>query len=191
VSCPPPADPCLDAECVPATGACVEVPAATGTLCDDASPCTIGDHCVDGVCVPGASICECDVDGDCAPYENGVGDPDPVVKTVNIVSGVAETVDFDLPETGHVCVDVDDEQGDPIPARVTVVGFDPSPEPIVPGFSFFGFSSDPLGLFNDVVVNRKVVVEETGLDLVVGGGLTGDIRLQRSSHVLLCLPPDA
>jgi hypothetical protein len=103
-----------------------------------------------------------------APYENGVGDPDPVVKPVIIASGVAETVDFDLPQKGHVCVDVDDEQGDPIPARVTVVGFDPSREPIVPGVSFLGFSGDPLGLFNDVAdivpfgVTKLAYADENG-----------------------------
>ena len=84
------------------------------------------------------------------PYENGVGDPSPLVRSVEIASGASASLDFDLPESGELCVAVTDESGAPLPARVTVVGFDPSPEPLAPGFSLLGFSGDPLGLFHDV-----------------------------------------
>jgi hypothetical protein len=84
------------------------------------------------------------------PYENGVGDPDPLIKPVTIDPGLPAAVDFDLPETGRLCVRAFDPLGSPLPARVTVVGFDPSPEPIAPGTSFLGFGGEDLGLFNDV-----------------------------------------
>lgn len=82
-------------------------------------------------------------------YENGCGDPVPVVKAVNVAGGPA-SVDFNLPETGEICVTVVDETGtDPLPARVTVVGFDPSPDVIIPAIAFLGFTGEDLGLFND------------------------------------------
>jgi hypothetical protein len=84
------------------------------------------------------------------PYENGVGDPEPVLKAVTIDPALPASVDFDLPPSGRLCVTVGDESGAPLPARVTVVGFDPSPEPKTPGFGLLGFSGDPLGRFNDV-----------------------------------------
>ncbi len=39
--------------------------------CDDGSPCTAGDACLGGKCNPGADLCECKVDGDCAAKEDG------------------------------------------------------------------------------------------------------------------------
>ena len=54
---------------------------------------------------------------------------------------------IDLPEAGTLTVDIVDENGAPIPGRVTVVGFDPSPEPTLPGASIFGLSIGPRGLF--------------------------------------------
>jgi hypothetical protein len=81
-------------------------------------------------------------------YENGCGDPVPVVKAVD-VSGGPDTVNFDLPQTGEICVTVTDENSVGMPARVTVVGFDPSPEIVIPGVALLGFSGDDLGLFYD------------------------------------------
>jgi hypothetical protein len=81
-------------------------------------------------------------------YENGCGDPVPLVKAVD-VSGGPDTVNFDLPQTGEICVAVTDENSAGIPARVTVAGFDPSPEIVVPGASLLGFSGEALGLFYD------------------------------------------
>ena len=74
----------------------------------------------------------------------------PPLKNVTISDGTPATLDFDLPPTGSLRVDVTDESGLPVPARVTVVGFDPSPEPVVAGPSLPGFGGGPLGLLNDV-----------------------------------------
>ncbi|MBW1684524.1 MAG: hypothetical protein JRS35_05605 [Deltaproteobacteria bacterium] len=81
-------------------------------------------------------------------YEGGAGVPP--LKDVTITSGTPATLNFDLPATGSLRVDVTDESGSPVPARVTVVGFDPSPEPLVAGPSLPGFGGGPLGLLNDV-----------------------------------------
>ncbi|MBM4395017.1 MAG: hypothetical protein FJ087_04945, partial [Deltaproteobacteria bacterium] len=49
------ADPCTVDSCAKATGDCVhDAPLANGTPCDaDADPCTVGDACLAGACLPG------------------------------------------------------------------------------------------------------------------------------------------
>jgi hypothetical protein len=69
------------------------------------------------------------------PYEGG--GTTPMVHEVTIMSGVETLQDIALPATGRVRVEVSDENGDPIPARIGVVGTDPSPELRFPG-SLFG-----------------------------------------------------
>ena len=60
------------------------------------------------------------------------------------------SLDIDLPQAGSLRVHVTGHNGQPLPARVTVVGFDPSPEPVRAGPSLPGFGGGSLGLFNDV-----------------------------------------
>ena len=66
-----------------------------------------------------------------------------------ITLGNTTTRNFALPATGRLRVTVTDASNAALPARVSVVGFDPSPEPIIPGTVLFGFSGSALGLFND------------------------------------------
>jgi len=81
------------------------------------------------------------------PYEGG--GTSPTVKQVTFAAvGEVHAVDFDLPATGSLSVSVQDASG-PLPARITVVGFDPSPNPIRPGSTLPGFGSSDLGLFDD------------------------------------------
>jgi len=81
-------------------------------------------------------------------YQGGALDPQ--VMPFSITEGATTTLPtVDLPESAILIVNATDESGLPTPARVSVVGFDPSPEPIVPGGSLFGLSSGDLGLFND------------------------------------------
>ena len=54
------------------------------------------------------------------PYEGGGALPP--AKPVTVVAGATANVDFALPATGLLRVHAIDENGDPIPARVTVVG---------------------------------------------------------------------
>ena len=71
-----------------------------------------------------------------------------VVRT--ITAGQTTTFDLDLPPAGALHVNVRDESGQPLPARITVVGFDPSPEIVRPGPVLPAFGSSTLGLLNDV-----------------------------------------
>lgn len=81
------------------------------------------------------------------PYEGGASSPPPTLALFS--PGGSQTVDFDLPPTGSLWVGVTDENGQPLPARVTVVGFDPSPEILIAGPSLPGFGSSTLALLND------------------------------------------
>jgi hypothetical protein len=84
-----------------------------------------------------------------ALYEGGT--PVPPVTTFELhPAGDVEVLDFALPASGTLRVDVTDTTGSAVPARVTVVGFDPSPEPTRSGTNLPGFGSSTLGLFHDV-----------------------------------------
>jgi len=61
---------CFFTTCNPGSGQC-ETVVPEGTPCEDGSGCTIGDTCAAGVCEPGASQCGCDVDADCADFDDG------------------------------------------------------------------------------------------------------------------------
>jgi hypothetical protein len=101
-----------------------------------------------------------------ALYEGGAMVP-PVTTFELFPAGDVETLDFALPASGTIKVDVTDESGSPIPARVTVVGFDPSPEPTKPGNALPGFGSATLGLFHDQsdpLAFGIVAFEYTGAD---------------------------
>jgi hypothetical protein len=81
------------------------------------------------------------------PYEGGAAVPPP--RPAVIAAGITTSLNFDLPATGRLRVVVSDESGAPLPSRVTVVGFDPSPEPTVAGPSLPGFGSSRQGLLYD------------------------------------------
>jgi len=67
--CPQPDAPCRRAVCK-ADGAC-GMEDADGSTRDDGLACTINDRCKAGQCVAGPDICECAVEADCAPFEDG------------------------------------------------------------------------------------------------------------------------
>jgi hypothetical protein len=91
-------------------------------------------------------------------YEGGAGTPP--VHMVAISEATPAVRNFDLPAPGHVSVTVVDENNAAVPARVTVVGFDPSPDPV--------YSSGDTGLFLDQTdkhpfgVARAVYTEADG-----------------------------
>jgi hypothetical protein len=85
------------------------------------------------------------------PYEGG--GPTPVVHPLTISDGGEAVQDFVLPASGRVAVHVGDETGAGLPARVTVVGFDPSPEPLIT-FSLFGVLNTDGGTFVDPTADR-------------------------------------
>ncbi len=83
-----------------------------------------------------------------APYETNAAAPP--TQAVSVTAGATTSgVDFALPATGQLQVTVTDHASAKLPARVTVVGFDPSPEIIHPG-NFLGFPPGDLGLLHDV-----------------------------------------
>ncbi len=61
------------------------------------------------------------------PYEGGGSMP--TEHTVVVSSGGQTTQDFNLPDTGRLQVEVANAAGDPLPAKVSIVGFDASPDP--------------------------------------------------------------
>jgi hypothetical protein len=81
------------------------------------------------------------------PYQGPA--PLPFANPVTITSGGLTVQNVDLPATGRVRVNVTDENTAPVPARVTVVGPDPSPEPEVV-FLPIGLDPGTAGLFRDV-----------------------------------------
>lgn len=73
----------------------------------------------------------------------------PTEHPVTIAQGVASTVNVDVAAAGRLAVNVTDGHGDPLPAKVTVVGFDPAPDPLnhtslagILSINGFVFSSD-------------------------------------------------
>lgn len=94
--------------------------------------------CYEGTLVPGTYGVAGAIDG--TPYEGGGSAP--LLHTVAIAEGADVVQDIALPPTGGLLVRVVDENQEAVPARVSVVGFDPSPEPIFGG-------SDATGFFND------------------------------------------
>lgn len=60
-------------------------------------------------------------------YDSGTSAPDE--HPVTIVAGGESVQDFAIPASGLLRVLVFDDHDEPIPARVTVVGFDPAPDP--------------------------------------------------------------
>jgi len=102
------------------------------------------------------------------PYQGGGSAPDVncTPTCAAITDGGVTTLDIDLPATGRVRVTVVDGQSDPIPARVSVVGFDPSPEPNLT-FTLPPLSPSTVGVFRDVkdrVSYGLVWIEYAGAD---------------------------
>ncbi len=98
-----------------------------------------------GAVRPGDVLAAAGLDGHL--YEGGASAAP--LRPVTIVAGATASQHFDLPQTGRLRVEVVDADGHALPARVTVVGFDPSPELLSVGPELPGFGGGPLGLLND------------------------------------------
>jgi len=81
-----------------------------------------------------------------SPYEGGGSTPRR--HPITISAGVTTELDIELPATGHIRVAVIDETGQPVPARITMVGFDPSPPQTITSTSILG--NITTGLFHDL-----------------------------------------
>ncbi len=80
------------------------------------------------------------------PYEGGGSTP--LVHTVNLAANATVVQDLALPATGRVTVQVTDETNGAVPARITIVGFDPSPEPRLVTSALSG-NDTTTGVFED------------------------------------------
>jgi len=92
----------------------------------------------------------------------------PPIPQVVITAGQTTLRNFNLPRAGRLRVNVVDESGAPIPARVTVVGFDPAPEFTAPGPSLPGFGGSTLGLLHDLDDALPFGIAATGYADVTG-----------------------
>lgn len=86
---------------------------------------TDAEGCYDGRIPPGSYLVAAAKEG--FPYEGGGSAP--ATHLVTVTEGGTAVQDVVLPETGRLRVTVVDHLDRPVPARVSVVGFDPSPEP--------------------------------------------------------------
>jgi hypothetical protein len=136
---------CVTVGGAPAPHARVAVgPVVTGRIASLSTLFVTDDEgCYEGTLEPGSYGAAASQEG--TPYEGG--GPLPALRNAPIVADQTAQLDFALPATGRVEVTVLDENGLAVPARVTVVGFDPSPEPRILSS---GLELVTTGLFRDV-----------------------------------------
>jgi hypothetical protein len=118
---------------------------------------------------PGSYNVAANLDG--APYQGGGSTP--ALNPVVVTAFGSVTQNIVLPATGAVQVTVDDENGAASPAKVSVVGFDPSPDPR--NFqNLLGLVSTTSGVFGD----RAVDAMPFGLTASYFIGASGDSGVQ-------------
>ncbi|MBY0280176.1 CehA/McbA family metallohydrolase [Candidatus Binatia bacterium] len=115
---------------------------------------------------------------DGTPYQGG--GTTPTLNPVTVVPYQTATLNVALPGTGAIDIAVTDENGDPLAAKATIVGFDPSPG--------FVNTQTILGLIN----NRTGVLRNTGEDAPPFGvtqvafigpdGASGPVALEPGSY---------
>lgn len=115
---------------------------------------------------------------DGSPFEGGGGTP--IQHPVTVPAFGSVTQDITLPLTGTLRVTVVDENSDPIAARVSVVGFDPSPDPLVTQ-TILGLINNRTGVFSDQSQDGFPfgVAFATFAD---ASGDTGDLPLEPGSY---------
>jgi hypothetical protein len=165
-------DGCVTVDGVPAPGARVTVATFSGSLptdikshfTTDATGCYAGDVPVQIPAVQYGIVAS----RQGTPYVGGGASPVPTTATLNANDSV--TANFDLPATGSLRVTTQDELGAAIPARVSVVGFDPSPRITLAGPALPGFGGSTLALFND-----PNDIEPYGISVARQSGAAGEV----------------
>jgi len=139
---------CVTAGGQPAPGARVSVGAISGSALSSVVSTWVADAngCYAGS-VPTGSY---GVVGSLTGYPYEGGGTLPLIHPVTITSGGASVQDIALPATGRLQVSIVDEAGAAVPGRVTIVGFDPSPEPTIVFPGGFGLPNAVNGTFHDV-----------------------------------------
>lgn len=107
--------PCTDDICDPTTGMCLNI--NNSMPCDDGDACTVGDMCINGVCVPGTPIV-CDDGNPCTidtcdpilgcvftPIADGspCDDGDPCTENDVCINGVCAGTPIVCPDDGNPC----------------------------------------------------------------------------------------
>ncbi|HYB98087.1 MAG TPA: hypothetical protein VEC57_03025 [Candidatus Limnocylindrales bacterium] len=120
---------CVTKNGAPAPGARVSAgPVVSGAIDRVTSTWVVGDDgCYEGTLPEGNYGMAAWREG--TPYEGGGATPTIHNVTVAVETPVVQN--FDLPQNGTISVGVTDENGNAVPARVSVVGFDPSPDIIL------------------------------------------------------------
>lgn len=113
------------------------------------------------------------------PYQGGGSTPQ--LNPVTVTAGGSHVVDVVLPQTGRLQVSTVDHAGDPVPSRLGVVGFDPSPEINLAGATIIG--STTTGTTN-VFYDRTADGIPTGLTRTAYSGADGlfDIALEPGTY---------
>ena len=120
----------------PAAGAFVSVLRRSGAA--DAPPEVLNGFRTDaagryrGTMAPGDYLVAAKLDG--FPYDSGTSTPEE--HRITVVAGAETVQDIALPDTARLRVTVVDGSGAAMPAKVSVVGFDPAPEPAAGGGTF-------------------------------------------------------
>ncbi|HEV7734731.1 MAG TPA: hypothetical protein VGR62_21340 [Candidatus Binatia bacterium] len=99
----------------------------------------------------------------------------PASAAVNIGAGAAVAQDFTLPAPGGLRVVVTDENGDPSPAKVQLVGFDPSPD-LLNTQSILGLINNLTAVFGEPAEDGLV----HGISFVTFAPRTGDTGVQET-----------
>lgn len=94
---------------------------------------------------PGSYTVAANVEG--SPFEANAAAP--VEHAVNVTAYGSATQNMAIPTTASLVVNIVDESNDPTPAKITVVGFDPSPTPRN-NQSIFGLINVSTSLFRDL-----------------------------------------
>lgn len=115
------------------------------------------------------------------PYQGGGSTP--VLNPVTVVPYQTATVDVALPESGAIDIAVTDENGDPIAAKVSIVGFDPSP-----GFAntqtILGLISNRTGVFRDIG-DDSPPFGLARVEFVGPSGVSGPVTLEPGTYQLV------
>ncbi|MFI5318848.1 MAG: hypothetical protein ACHQ6V_04670 [Myxococcota bacterium] len=139
---------CVSAGGVPLPGARVAVALATGATIDHVVSHFVTDAsgCYSGRIPAGSYAAVAGKNG--YPYEADAASPP--LHPVAIAANAVVTENFALPATATLRVNVTDASGAPTPARVNVIGFDPSREPTIFSQVSTLLPSSNTGVLNDV-----------------------------------------
>lgn len=113
------------------------------------------------------------------PFEGGGASP--MEHAVNVAAYETTTQNVAIPDTGILDVTIVDETSSPIAARVTVVGFDPSSDPLNTQ-SILGVISNTSGLFRDPGQDTRYPYGVAAVYFVDPTGLSGPLDLEPGDY---------